>query len=104
MAGFHRSLSEFMSSTTRGLEVARTPRVGATVGTVKTILRWEALLTMVGAVIVYAKLSGNWRMFTVLFLFPDLSMLGYFINRSAGAVVDNVGHSDVSPGILTCRD
>ena len=89
-----------MNSTTQELDVARPPRVGATTGTVKTTLRLEALLIMVGAVIVYAKLSGNWRMFAMLFLFPDLSMLGYFIDRSVGAVVYNVGHSYVSPGIL----
>lgn len=90
-----------MNSTTQGLDAAIPLRVGATVGTVKTMLRWEALLIMVGAFIVYANLSGNWGMFALLFLVPDLSMLGYLISRSVGAVVYNVGHSYVSPGILT---
>jgi hypothetical protein len=69
------------------LDVAILLRVDATVGRVETLLRWEALLIMVGAVIVYAKLSGNRRLFALLFLVPDLSMLGYLINRSVGAVV-----------------
>jgi hypothetical protein len=89
-----------MNSATQALDVAIPLRVGATVGTVRTLLRWEALLIMVGAVIVYAKLSGDWRMFALLFLVPDLSMLGYLINRSIGAVVYNVGHSYGSPGML----
>jgi Domain of unknown function (DUF4260) len=40
-----------MNATTRGLDMARPPRVGATIGTVKTMLRWEALLILVGAVV-----------------------------------------------------
>jgi hypothetical protein len=89
-----------MNSTTQTLDMATPLRVGATVGAVNTMLRWEALLIMVGAIIVYAKLSGNWGMFALLFLVPDLSMLGYLIDRSLGAVVYNVGHSYVLPGVL----
>jgi hypothetical protein len=89
-----------MNSTTAVLNVATPPRIGATVGAVKTILRWEALFIMLGAIIVYAKLSGNWSMFALLFLIPDLSMLGYLIKRSVGGTVYNIGHSYVSPGVL----
>jgi hypothetical protein len=89
-----------MNSTTQTLNATTPLRVSATTGKVKTLLRWEALLIMVGAIIVYAKLSGHWGMFALLFLVPDLSMLGYLINRSAGAAVYNVGHSYVSPCVL----
>lgn len=89
-----------MNTTTPALNVATPHRIGATIGVVKTLLRWEAFLIMVGAIIVYAKLSGHWGMFALLFLVPDLSMLGYLINRSVGAAVYNVGHSYVSPGVL----
>lgn len=89
-----------MNTTNQPSNVGVPPRLGATVGTVNTLLRWEALFIMVGAVILYAKLSGNWTMFALLFLVPDLSMLGYLINRSVGAIVYNGGHSYVSPGIL----
>ncbi|WP_199754272.1 DUF4260 domain-containing protein [Dyella dinghuensis] len=89
-----------MNATTQTLNAMTPLRVGATTGKVKTLLRWEALLIMVGAIVVYAKLSGHWGMFALLFLVPDLSMLGYLINRSVGAAVYNIGHSYVSPGVL----
>lgn len=62
-----------MNSTTQALNVAAPLRVGATGGKVKALLRWEALLIMIGAIIVYANLSGRWEMFALLLLVPDLS-------------------------------
>jgi hypothetical protein len=85
---------------TRRFDAVTGAPVGAVVGKVKTILRLEALLIMVGAIVFYTKLGGNWRMFALLFFVPDLSMLGYLINRSLGAAVYNVGHSYVSPAVL----
>jgi hypothetical protein len=51
-------------------------------------------------VVFYRALGGGWLMFGLLFLVPDLSMLGYLINRSLGAACYNAGHSYLSPGLL----
>jgi hypothetical protein len=39
-------------------------------------------------------------MFAVLFLTPDLSMLGYLINRRVGAWMYNFGHSYLTPAAV----
>jgi hypothetical protein len=73
---------------------------GATTGAVTAILRLEGLVVLGAAVLAYARLDGNWLAFALLFLIPDLSMLGYLVNRSVGALTYNVGHSYLSPAVL----
>lgn len=63
------------------------------------VLRLEALLVLLVTVIVYAELHGNWLLFAVLFLVPDLSLLGYLIedNGRLAAMLYNVVHCYAVP-------
>lgn len=63
------------------------------------LLRLEGLLTLVAECVAYQRIyAGHWGLFALLFLVPDLSLLGYL--RSAGkssAAVYNLVHSYVPP-------
>jgi hypothetical protein len=67
---------------------------------VTLILRVEAGLALAAALLGYWALGGNWLMFALLFLVPDLTMLGYLRNPGIGATVYNAGHTYVSPAAL----
>lgn len=58
----------------------------------KILLRLEALFVLIAASAAYARLGASWWVFAILFLAPDLSMLGYLAGRKAGAAIYNVGH------------
>ncbi len=73
---------------------------GFATGTPKTILRMEGGAVLMAALAGYAALGGGWGMFALLFLAPDLSMLGYLGGRRLGAAAYNLGHSYASPAIL----
>ena len=73
----------------------------------KTLLRFEGLAVLATSVYAYAHfplhlsapLSG-WSGFAILFLAPDLSMLGYLAGRKAGAAAYNTFHSYLLPLVL----
>jgi Domain of unknown function (DUF4260) len=65
---------------------------GSVKGWPNNLLRLEALCVVVGALLFYACLGESWLLFAALFLFPDLSMLGYLAGPKAGAVVYNAAH------------
>jgi hypothetical protein len=73
---------------------------GTAAGTPGLILRVEAALVLAAAVCAYARYGQGWPLFAVLFLTPDLSMLGYLAGRQAGAFAYNLGHSYVLPAAL----
>ena len=73
---------------------------GATTGDVTAILRLEGLAALLAAVLAYSHFDGNWLAFALLFLIPDLSMLGYLVDRATGAVAYNAGHTYLSPALL----
>ncbi len=63
-------------------------------------LRTEGLAIFVLAAYAYSGLWFSWIWFFVLLLLPDVSMMGYLINKKTGAVVYNLGHSLTLPIIL----
>jgi hypothetical protein len=66
------------------------------------LLRLEALLVLLAALICYSGLHGEWLLFAVLFLIPDLSLLGY-LSRGNGrfpAAVYNLVHSYAVPVVV----
>jgi hypothetical protein len=67
---------------------------------VSVILRAEGLIELVLAVAVYRHGGGTWAMFAILFLLPDVSMLGYLANPRIGARMYNLGHSYIGPALL----
>ena len=48
----------------------------------------------------YHELHGNWLLFFLLFLWPDLLMLGYLLNARVGAWCYNLAHTEVLPLFL----
>ena len=66
----------------------------------QTLLRLEGAVVLVAALAAYAHLGGGWGHFALLFLVPDLSLLGYLAGPRVGAAVYNTGHSHAVPVTL----
>ncbi len=64
------------------------------------LLRLEGLLVFVAALFSYSQLDGNWILFTLLILAPDVSMLGYLKDVKLGALTYNAIHTYVLPATL----
>jgi hypothetical protein len=64
------------------------------------LLRLEGAALMLAGIAFYAHLSMGWLLFLVLFLVPDLSMLGYVAGPRAGAAIYNCFHSTLLPFAL----
>ncbi|MCU1281829.1 MAG: hypothetical protein JWM53_5375 [bacterium] len=73
---------------------------GAVLGAPLALLRLEGAAALAGACYAYAALGGRWSMFALLFLLPDLSMLGYLASRRLGAASYNAAHSYLGPALL----
>jgi hypothetical protein len=56
------------------------------------LLRSEEAALLTAAVLLYAHFHFSWLLFAVLFLAPDLFMLGYLANPRVGAALYNLGH------------
>jgi hypothetical protein len=73
---------------------------GAVSGAPQMILRLEGAAVLIAAVTFYAYRSNDWPLFAVLFLVPDISILGYMAGRRVGAFTYNLGHSYLGPALL----
>ncbi len=69
-------------------------------GSVRRVLRIEGVAVAAVSVMLYYHHAGGWLMFVVLFLTPDLFMLGYFAGPRVGAVAYNLVHAYISPLVL----
>lgn len=56
-------------------------------------LRLEGLAAFVAATLAYGHFQLNWFWYAVLFLAPDLVMLGYLAGPKVGAWLYNLGHT-----------
>jgi hypothetical protein len=52
------------------------------------------------ALFLYQRIEGNWLLFAVLLLAPDIGMVGFLRNTSLGAVTYNVAHTYLWPALL----
>jgi hypothetical protein len=75
-------------------------RYGVVVPPVRAILRLEALLLFAALIAAYWLLRGNWVVFVVLLLSPDLAMLPYLRSARIGAWSYNAFHTLVGPIVL----
>jgi hypothetical protein len=48
----------------------------------------------------YQHNHGGWGLFTLLFLVPDLFMLGYLVNTRVGAAIYNLVHTLTAPSLM----
>lgn len=63
-------------------------------------LRLEGLVVLLLAALLYRHFGLPWLWFGVLFLAPDLSLLGYLAGPRAGAWSYNVAHSYAVAGLV----
>ncbi len=64
------------------------------------LLKLEYATLFLATILVYSHLHLSWLLFAILFLAPDLSMLGYALNQRIGSALYNLGHILVLPAIL----
>lgn len=63
-------------------------------------LRLEGLVGLAAAVTAYWFVGGNWWLFAILLLAPDLSFVGYSAGEKVGARVYNIAHTYAAPALL----
>jgi hypothetical protein len=63
----------------------------------RTLLRIEALAVLIASVFLYRAEGFHWGIFLILFLAPDLSMIGYLWGTKVGARLYNAGHTYAGP-------
>lgn len=63
-------------------------------------LRLEGLAALAAAVTAYWFLGGNWWVFALLLLAPDLSFFGLLAGEKAGAKLYNLVHTYTVPAVL----
>jgi Domain of unknown function (DUF4260) len=66
----------------------------------KLLLHVEGGAVFVASLILYAYTGGNWLIFALLILAPDLSALGYLAGTKVGAYVYNTFHFYLWPAGL----
>jgi hypothetical protein len=64
------------------------------------LLRFEEALLLILTLFAYQHLHASWLLFAILFLTPDLSMLGYVANPRVGAATYNLVHTLTLPLVL----
>jgi len=65
------------------------------------LLRIEGAVVLTAAVLVWAQAEvGSWLLFALVFLLPDLSMLGYVRGPRVGALTYNLAHTYTAPALL----
>jgi hypothetical protein len=69
-------------------------------GVPRILLRAEGAALLGISAILYAKTGESWLQFGVLFLSPDLSLVGYLGGPRIGSIGYNVAHTLVGPLLL----
>ena len=64
------------------------------------LLRIEEAILLVLTVLLYRDMHFNWLLFAILFLAPDVFMLGYLAGPRVGAALYNLGHTQALPILL----
>ena len=72
----------------------------AVTGSVRWILRAEGAASLLVCCAFYALTGFGWGYFALLFLVPDLSMLGYLRGPRTGAIAYNVAHTSALPMVV----
>jgi hypothetical protein len=66
----------------------------------RALLHLEGGVVLIAGVLAYWRVGGNWLLFAVLLLAPDLGMLGYLANPRIGAAIYNLAHLPLWPAGL----
>src|SRR5665213_444590 len=65
--------------------------------TPRPLLHLEGAAVLVLSLFAYRWNHGGWPLFALLFLVPDVSMLGYLANTRIGAITYNAVHTYIGP-------
>jgi len=60
---------------------------------VKNILRLEGLAVFLASLYFFNEFSGNWIIFVLLIIVPDISMIGYLKDKKLGSITYNLVHN-----------
>lgn len=71
-----------------------------TIASPRVLLHVEGATMLVMSVGLYAYVSGNWLLFALLLLAPDLSALGYLAGTRVGSITYNLAHIYLFPAAL----
>jgi hypothetical protein len=66
----------------------------------RLIIKLENLIILITAVYFYYTSKGDWIIFAVLLLAPDISMIGYLIDKKIGSITYNLFHNYILPSII----
>src|SRR5699024_12770609 len=66
----------------------------------KLLLHVEGFVVLLCSLFVYQMIDYSWWLFILLLFVPDVSALGYVVNKRVGAVVYNLVHTYVLALIL----
>jgi hypothetical protein len=64
------------------------------------LLRIEGAAMLASSLLLYRFIGARWAVFLVLFLWPDVFMVGYLVNAKLGARLYNLVHADALPLVL----
>jgi hypothetical protein len=64
------------------------------------LLHGEGGAILVLSLLAYHRLHGGWGWFALLFLTPDVFMVGYLASQRTGAALYNVAHTLLAPSVL----
>ena len=64
------------------------------------LLKLDYVALFLIALAIYYSLLFSWVLFAILFLAPDLFMLGYLANPRLGSALYNLGHTFFTPFLL----
>lgn len=74
--------------------------ISAVQGAPRALLRAEGAVLLLGAVLGYLQLRGDWGLFAAAFLLPDLALLAYLAGSVWGARLYNLTHNTLLPALL----
>jgi hypothetical protein len=66
----------------------------------RLLLHAEGAAALATALFLTWQFNGNWLMFVLLLLAPDLSMLGYLKSMRLGTITYNLAHTYIGPLLL----
>lgn len=67
----------------------------------KQLVSAEYLIAAILVAVFYIVVGNfDWWWLPILFLVPDITMVGYLVNSRVGAFIYNIGHSLIGPAVL----
>jgi hypothetical protein len=69
-------------------------------GGVKRMLQMEGFALLAFSAGLYAHIVGDWRLFAILILAPDVAFVFYLFGPRVGAIGYNAVHSTIGPVVL----